>query len=221
MTINNRQEFGSFKKSVLTPLLFVVLIINIQIIQWAFSLSLVFLGVLPRNLTGLKGILFAPLIHAGFYHVLSNSVPLFILGTAVKYFYPRASDKVFVFIYFLPNILVWLFARQAYHIGSSGIVYGLGSFLFFSGVFRKDKTSIAVALIVVFLYGGLVWGIFPIKRDISFESHFFGMLIGALIAFLFKDYDRKPVEKDGEDWDRRKLKISYFNNENEDDFFND
>ncbi len=216
---NDSEEFKSFKKSILTPLLFVILILNIQIIQWAFSFSLVFLGLLPRTLTGLKGILFAPLIHASFYHVISNSIPLFVLGSAVKYFYPESSSKVFVIIYFVPNIFVWLFAREAYHIGSSGIVYGLGAFLFFSGIVRRDKTSIAVALIVVFLYGGLVWGIFPIKRDISFESHFFGMLVGALLAFVFKNRDREIIPEEEKDWDKNELKISYFDDESDGGYF--
>jgi len=209
MSIDESEDIRSLKKSIFTPLLFVLLILNIQIIQWAFSFSFVFLGLLPRTLTGLKGILFAPLIHASFYHVISNSIPLLILGTSVKYFYPKLSDKIFALIYFLPNILVWLFAREAYHIGSSGIVYGLGAFLFFSGVFRRDKKSIAVALIVVFLYGGLVWGIFPIEKGISFESHFFGMLIGAILAFVFRNSGRNKPSDEDEQWNVEELKIHY------------
>jgi len=194
------------------PALFVLLIVNIKLLEVFLKTNLTFLGIYPRSLSGLKGILFAPLIHANFNHLLSNAFPLLILGWAVKYFYPTVSEKVFALLYFVPGILVWIFARQAFHIGASGLIYGLGAFLFFSGVVRRDIRAIAVALLVVFLYGGMVWGVFPLDRHISFESHFFGLLTGFLLAFVFRKqdpYKKYDWEDEPEDWDKNDLEIKY------------
>ncbi len=213
MNSTEKSEQKKLLTALLIPALFVILILNIQLIEVFFNLNLVFLGVLPRTLRGVKGIFFGPLIHGGFNHLFSNSIPLLLLGTAVAYFYPKSSNKVFALLYFVPSILVWIFARQAYHIGSSGIVYGLGSFLFFSGVVRRDTRAIVVSLLVVFLYGGLIWGIFPLDPRISFEAHFFGLLTGFLLAFVFRKqdpYKRYDWEDEEEDWDKNDLEIKYF-----------
>ena len=135
------------------------------------------------------GILSAPLIHASISHILSNTPTLLILSVAVMYFYPSSSLKVFAIIYLLTGTLVWLFAREAYHIGASGIIYGLLSFLFFSGVFRRDNRSIALALLVTFIYGGLVWGILPGAKGISWESHLFGGISGIIVSFIYRKED--------------------------------
>ncbi len=206
----------NFRKSLFSalflPPVFVILILNIKLIEIALKLNLTFLGIFPRSLSGLKGIFFAPLIHANFNHVFSNAIPLLILGAGISYFYPVSSNKVFTLLYFVPNILVWIFARQAFHIGSSGIVYGMGSFLFFSGVIRRDTRSVVLSLLVVFIYGGLVWGIFPLAPNISFESHFFGLLTGFLLAFLFRKndpYKKYDWEDEEDDWNKEELKIKY------------
>ncbi|GAB4291083.1 MAG: rhomboid family intramembrane serine protease [Ignavibacteriaceae bacterium] len=164
------------------------------------NLNLTSFGILPRTFTGLPGILLAPLIHDDFQHLISNSIPLFILGLGIFYFYPRASLRVFFFIYFLTDILVWLFARYAFHIGASGVVYGFVSFLFFSGVFRKDTRSVALSLLVTFLYGGMIWGIFPSGEKISWESHLAGLITGFVASVVFKKFD-PPRKYDWEDED--------------------
>ncbi len=215
MSTDENSESKKLFSALLIPALFVILIVNVKLIEVFFHLNFASLGVYPRTITGLRGILFAPLIHGSFNHLLSNSIPLLLLGWATAYFYPVSSNKVFTIIYFVPSILVWLFARQAFHIGASGIVYGLGSFLFFSGVVRRDVRAIVVSLLVVFLYGGLVWGIFPLEPQVSFESHFFGLLTGFLLAFVFKNkdkYKRYDWEDEEEDWDKNNLEIKYFDN---------
>ncbi|MEO8211202.1 MAG: rhomboid family intramembrane serine protease [bacterium] len=172
---------------------FVIVLWVIQFIQWSMSLGFASLGILPRKPEGLLGILTSPLIHADFGHLISNSVTLFLLFFGILYFYRSSAIKVFIIVYIFDGLLVWLFARQSYHIGASGLVYGFAGFLFFSGVFRKDKRSIALSLLIVFLYGGMVWGILPTKPEISFESHLFGALVGVVCAFIFRKKDPPPV----------------------------
>jgi membrane associated rhomboid family serine protease len=168
---------------------------------------------LPRNLVGLLGILTSPLIHADFSHLISNTIPLIILGWIIFSFYPKLSYLLFVFIYLLTGLLVWIFARQVFHIGASGIVYGFVSFLFFSGIFRRDNTSIALALVITFLYGGLVWGMIPGWEGISWESHLFGAITGLVAAYLFRKIDPPSKKYDWEDepddFDVDKLEVSY------------
>jgi len=186
---------------------FVVILWLVQFIQWALDKDLSSFGILPRKLSGLTGILTSPFIHADFSHLISNSITLFLLFFGILYFYRSSVIKVFFIIYILDGFLVWLFARQSYHIGASGLIYGFASFLFFSGVFRKDKRSIALSLLIVFLYGSMVWGILPTKPEISFESHLSGAVVGIICAFLFRKKDPPPKYEweeetaDGDDYD--------------------
>lgn len=170
------------------------------------------LGILPRNLFGLIGIITAPLIHGGYSHIISNTVPLVILGLSIFYFYPKLAYDSFVIIYLGTGLLVWIFGRELYHVGASGIVYGYVSFLFFNGIFRRDNKSIALSLLVVFLYGGLVWGVFPLREGISWESHLFGAIVGAITSFFFRKVD-PPKKYEWEDEEnsvpKEKLEISY------------
>lgn len=140
---------------------------------------------LPRTLQGLLGILFAPLVHINLYHLLSNLFPILCLGTVVYWFYPWIANRVFIRAYLVPMILVWLFARPTYHVGASGLVYGLAFFLIFFGFFRKDFKSLLISIIVLLFFGGLFYGILPGQPQISFESHLAGAVAGALGAFEF------------------------------------
>jgi membrane associated rhomboid family serine protease len=153
-----------------------------------FLLSLVYYGIYPRKVKGLIGILTSPLIHGNenLHHILDNSIPLFFLSLAVFYFYNKVAYRVFFMIYLFSGLAVWIFARSSYHIGASGLVYGLGSFLFFSGVIRQNINLLAISLLVVFLYGSMVWGIFPYNVNISWEGHFFGALTGFILSFTYR-----------------------------------
>jgi len=198
--------------SLIIPLSFIVLLWLIQIFQVIFDVSFIKLGLFPRRWTGLIGIITAPLIHAGFGHLFSNTVPLLFLGIGILYFYPKSGIKVFILVYFVPGIFVWLVARPAFHIGASGMVYGLVSFLFFSGLIRRDTRSIALALIVTFLYGGIIWGVVPQNDGISWEYHLFGSLTGIFCAFAYRKIDpyKKYDWEDEEDDDEpEKLEISH------------
>ena len=151
-----------------------------------FNLNLNELGIIPRDLKGFMGVFFAPLIHSkeNVNHLLNNSAPFLILTWTLFYFYKPIAWKIFFYSWFCTGVFVWISARVAYHIGISGILYSLLFFIFFSGVFRKEARLLTVALLVVFLYGSMVWGIFPYDWTISFESHFFGAITGTVLAYF-------------------------------------
>jgi len=153
------------------------------------------LGVYPRRQFGLKGILFSPLIHSGWPHLLSNTPPFFVLTLILFFFYRRAAVPSFISIYLLTGLTVWGFARDnAFHIGASGVIYGLVAFVFWSGIFRRNVKSIVLALIVVVYYSGMFAGLVPTDEKVSWESHLFGALVGIFVAFWFKNR-LEPDEK--------------------------
>jgi membrane associated rhomboid family serine protease len=213
MDLNNSNKPKLNITKLLTPLLFPIVLWAVHLLSLLFNEDLSKLGLLPRNLVGLLGIFTSPLIHADFSHLISNTIPLIILGWIIFSFYPKVSYILFLFIYFVTGLLVWIFARQVFHIGASGVVYGFVSFLFFSGIFRRDNTSIALALVITFLYGGLVWGMIPGWKGISWESHLFGAITGLLAAYLFRKIDppkkKYDWEDDPDDFDANKLEVSY------------
>jgi membrane associated rhomboid family serine protease len=195
-----------FRHAALTAVVAVSLLWLIELGDRAFNLHLYRLGIFPREAAGMWGILFAPLIHGSWGHLISNSFALLVLGTALLYGYPRSARPVLLLVYFASGLCVWLFARSSYHFGASGLTHGMMFFVFASGILRRDRLSIALALIVFFIYGGMVWSIFPQQEGISYESHFFGAAAGLLAAFLFRHRDPVPAEKsyewEGEEEDR-------------------
>jgi membrane associated rhomboid family serine protease len=135
------------------------------------------------------------LIHGSVTHLFSNTLPIVILGTAILYGYPRSAKLVIPAVYFGTGIWVWLFGRSAWHIGASGLTFGMMFFVFTIGVLRWDTRSIALALVVFLLYGGMIWGIFPGDPSVSFESHLAGALIGITLAVLLRNHDPAPPRK--------------------------
>lgn len=160
-----------------------------------FSLDLYRFGVYPRETHGLKGVLLGPLIHGSFEHLFANTLPLFILGTGFLYTYPKSARIGFPVIFLGSGLSVWLLARESYHFGASGLTHGLMFFLFVAGVLRRDRQSIALSMLVFFLYGGMIWSIFPQEPGISFESHFFGAMIGLALAIFLRKHDPAPPRK--------------------------
>ncbi len=177
-----------FIYSLLIPLLFVFVAFSVKLIETLEGISFVAFGIKPLSFEGLSGILFSPLIHGDWDHLFANTVPILVLGTALFYFYKDISLKVFILIYLFTGAWVWIGGRDAWHIGASGVIYGLGSFLFFSGLLRNYIPLIAISLIVVFLYGSLAWGVIPIKWDLpySWESHLYGGISGLVLAIIYR-----------------------------------
>lgn len=143
-------------------------------LQVALSWRLGIHGVYPRELEGLVGIIFAPLIHGSFEHLFSNTLALFVLSTALFYEYPKSAKWTFIIIYFGSGLGVWLFARESYHYGASGLTHGMMFFLFLIGILRRDKPAMAIAMIVFFLYGSMVWGCCPLKKKYHLKHIYLG-----------------------------------------------
>ena len=173
----------------------VALLWGIFIIDTLFNLHLSRFGLRPGSMTGLIGIITAPLLHGGVGHLFNNSVPLLVAVTAVLYLYPTASMRVMPMIWLGSGLLGWLIGRPSIHIGASGLLYGLLVFVFMSGVLRRDIRSVSVSLLVWFLYSTMIWGVFPIRPNMSWELHLSGALIGALLAWIYRKRDRVPLKR--------------------------
>lgn len=180
---------ANFRLAAKIALGFVGLIWVIALLDWGLDLDADDFGVQPRQLAGLTGILFAPLVHGSFAHLLANSLPLLVLGTAMLYLYPNAALRVIPAVYLGPGVAVWLFARAGVHFGASGLVYGLVSYIFVAGLIRRDRRAIAASLLVCFMYGALVWGVLPIERGVSWETHLAAALIGTVLAIALRRLD--------------------------------
>lgn len=168
----------SISSSIIVPSRIVFIMWAIYFIEITFHISLTIYGILPRTLYGLIGILAAPLLHGSVSHLVSNTMPLLILGTMLYMFYDRIANRVFLQCYFLTGCLVWLFARPSFHIGASGLIYGIAFFLIFFGLFRKDFKSLLISLVIMIFYGYLFYGILPTHYHVSFESHLMGGIVG-------------------------------------------
>ena len=174
------------------PLLFVLSLWLVFWFEIRFGVNLNRYGIYPKHAEGLIGILSGPFIHSGLEHLFNNSVPLFVLSMALFYFYRSIRWRVMIIGLLLTGLITWLIGRPAMHIGASGVVYMLTSFLFFKGAFSRHYRLMALALVVVFLYGGLLWYLFPIDPKISWEGHVSGFGVGMLLALLLRS--KKPSE---------------------------
>ena len=187
------KEFKQFLKSLKFPLLAVGLLWAVKIYEIISGTSLTRLGIYPRERDGLVGILTSPFIHSGWEHLISNTFPILIMTTIMIHFFRKVAVYAYIFITLLTGLLVWLFGRESYHIGASGVIYGLITFVFFTGILRKSVRSMALAFIVFTLYSGYFEGFAP-KAGVSWESHLLGAVAGAMFAFLVKN-----VKEDDDD----------------------
>ncbi|HWB62075.1 MAG TPA: rhomboid family intramembrane serine protease [Chitinophagales bacterium] len=187
----------SFWRSIVIVFALVSVLWLVQFIQQFGHIDLTSFANHPRNLDGLKGIIFSPFIHApnDIQHLLSNTLPLMVLLAVLINAYPKVALFVLVFIHLVSGTLVWLFAPEdTLHIGISGIIYGIASFLVASGIFRKDRSSVTIAILTALVYGGMIAGFFK-KEGISWQSHLYGAISGVIIAFFFRNHNLpEPVD---------------------------
>ena len=169
------------------PALFILVLFIIEWIEYTYGMRFAKYGILPRSFEGLKGILLSPLIHSDWKHLTNNALPLFVLTATLGFFYKGIAKEVFLWSWLMSGLWLWAIGRPSFHIGASGLLYALASFLFFSGFIRKHTKLMSISMFVVFLYGGMVWGIFPMKKHISWEGHLAGALAGLILAYWFKD----------------------------------
>lgn len=197
------EEKKRFVYSLVFPAFFLLLLWAVKLVEISMELSFVQGGVYPRRWSGLIGILFSPLIHGDWKHLLDNSMPVLLLSLALFYFYRDIAYKIWGLIYLLGGIMLWGVGREAFHIGASGLIYGLAAFLFLSGFIRRVRSLTAISLLVVFWYGSMVWGLLPFDYEVSFEAHITGAISGIVLAILYRDEgpepDRPVLEDEEED----------------------
>ena len=185
----------NFNLALKMALLLAGLLWLILIVDSVLGLGLTRFGLRPRHLEGLIGIFTAPLLHSGPEHLFSNTLPLLISLTTLLYLYPRAAMRVIPIIWMGSGLLAWIVGRPSLHFGASGFVYGLLAYVFISGILRMDMRSVAVSVMVWFLYGSMIWGVLPIRPNMSWELHLGGAILGVAMAIVYRRWDITPVKR--------------------------
>jgi membrane associated rhomboid family serine protease len=188
----NTTEKKKILSTLFIPFLFLLLMCLVKVIEVNFQISLVRYGVFPQTIDGLKGILFSPFIHKDFTHLINNSYPILILGGMLFAIYRKIATQLFVWLFFIAGFWLWIIGRPSFHIGASGFIYALASFLLVSGIIRKNPRLTAVSMLVIFLYGSMIWGLLPTKEPISWEGHLSGFIAGILVAIFYRNEGPKP-----------------------------
>lgn len=207
--IQTNTDRPAFLDSLILPLFGAILMWTIHIISVVGGYDWYYLGVHPKHFSGLIGVITAPFIHGDFQHLTSNTLPFIFLSWMITYFYKDVAVKAIFLIYILTGLAVWAFAREVFHIGASGVVYGLVAFVFWSGVFVKDIRAIVLSLVVTVLYSGMFFGIVPNQEGISWESHLYGALVGIFTAFVMKSQIEPEDQYDAWD-DENEADKTYF-----------
>ena len=189
--MNNDYHYFKFTPSVwIVPSLLLILIWSLFFFEKSFHVDLASHGIMPRTFSGLQGVFFSPFLHGNLEHIANNSIPLFVLTTALIYFYRDISLKVIFYGILLSGLITWIIGRESYHIGASSLIYVLVSFIFFKGMMTRYYRLMALSLTVVMLYGGMIWYVFPeIDKQISWEGHLAGLITGFFFAVRFKTPD--------------------------------
>ncbi|TYA69791.1 rhomboid family intramembrane serine protease [Seonamhaeicola marinus] len=190
--MKKEEHFKFTPEVVIYPVFFVLIIWSVLSFEIKFNVNFNEYGIYPLTLKGLRGVFLSPFIHGSIEHLYHNTVPLFVLTMALFYFYRAIAWKILILGILVSGFLTWCMGRPSYHIGASGLIYVLVSFTFFKGVMAKHFRLIALSLLVIFLYGSMVWYVLPIKEGMSWEGHLAGLITGLLFAFLFKNRIAKP-----------------------------
>ena len=183
----NKSEKKEILSILALPFMFLLIMWLVKLIELQFDLSFIKFGVSPQSLKGLKGVFFSPFIHKNLTHLFNNSYPILILGGLLFSVYQKIALQIFVWLFFISGFWLWIIGRPSFHIGASGIIYALASFLFISGIIRKNPRLAAVSLVIIFLYGSMIWGILPTKESISWEGHLSGFAAGILVAIFYRN----------------------------------
>ena len=209
--MNEESKLKISAKVFIVPIVYVVAIWLIYWIEIYYSFNFNKYGVYPRTLEGFRGVFLTHFIHSDTNHLFNNSIPLFVLLCSLFYFYKDIALKILLYGGFFTGLITWIIARDSYHIGASGIVYLLFSFVFFSGIIRKHFRLVALSLIIIFLYGSMIWYVLPIKEGMSWEGHLSGFLTGFLFAFIFR---KKGIVKNEHQFTKTEFDLLFDENGN-------
>lgn len=192
------QDKKNLKDGLVVAFILVALMWGIKLIETASGLDFSDAGIYPRRISSLPGVIATPFLHKDFMHLFNNTFPVLVSVMGIYYFFRKYALDIIVFSFMTTHLLIWIFARDSYHIGASGLVYTWLAFLFFGGTFAHNKNLMALSLIIVLLYGSLVWGILPVQTDVSWESHLLGGLSGLAFAYFYRQSALPPEKKP--DW---------------------
>jgi membrane associated rhomboid family serine protease len=198
------EEIRKILQSALIPTTLVLILWIIKMIEVRTGKNFAQYGLFPRDINHLYGILTSPFIHADWKHLFNNSVPIFILGWALFHFYNEVAWKIILWVTIMAGFWTWISARASFHIGASGLLYGMFSFLLFSGFIRRNKQLISLSFLVAFLYGSLVWGLLPIDYKTSWESHLWGFVAGGALALYYR---KKGIQREKHVWDEEEEEL--------------
>lgn len=194
-----------FFKSLIFPIILLALLWMVKASELYFNVDFSDFGIQPHHIIGLRGILLSPFLHADLNHLWANSAPLFILTAGLVYYYPDSWFKILTYAWIATGLWVWSFANEnSVHIGASGVVYALVAFHFTAGLLKREPRQMAFAFLVIFLYGSIIWGIFPElfpDKNISWESHLLGLIAGSTLAFFFREKGMQRIEHEWHDED--------------------
>lgn len=199
-----KEERARLLRSFIVPLAFIVVIWLVKCVEEVFHLDFSYLGIKPLQTDGIPGIFLFHFLHGSWSHLLANTLPIMVLGACLYYFYRPIATKIWLLLMFSTGLLTWCGARDGIHIGASALIYGLAFFLMLSGFIRRNRNLVIVSLLVVFLYGGLVWGLYPkyaIDNHISWEGHLSGFIMGIAFAIFYRKEGPQREEDDDEDDD--------------------
>lgn len=197
----NDNHFQFSPSVLLLPFFSVLLLWVVYWIEYRFHVDFGEWGIFPRTFEGLRGVIFSPFIHGNIEHLYNNSIPLLILIAALRFFYKELTFRVLGFGILISGLLTWIIGRESYHIGASGLIYVLVSFIFFKGMMTKYYRLVALSLLVITFYGSLVWYVFPnVEEGISWEGHLAGLIAGFGFAVGFRTPEYKKMIK--YDWER-------------------
>lgn len=196
----NDNHFKYTNSVIALPLFFVWFLWFVYWLEIRFDFDFTEKGIFPRTFSGLQGVFFSPFIHSDIEHLYNNSIPLLVLLAALRYFYAKQSVMVISYGILFSGIITWIIGRENYHIGASGLIYVLFSFIFFKGILNQYYRLVALSLAVIVIYGGMIWYVFPkVNETISWEGHLAGMITGFVFAMIYKTPDYKKTIK--YDWE--------------------
>lgn len=192
----NDKQFKFSSSVIVIPFFTLVLLWLIYWLDYKFHINFGQYGIYPRTISGLRGVLFSPFIHGSLDHLYNNSLPLFFLLASLRFFYRNHFFKVIIVGILSSGILTWLIGRESFHIGASGFIYVAVSFIFFKGIYTKYYRLVALSLLIVLLYGSLVWYIFPnVQEGISWEGHLAGLVTGLVLAIKIDTPEFRKIPK--------------------------